>query len=98
VSNSFSVPACDACGHAIWPPRPVCPCCAGTTFSERDASRGIVEEATCNGEALLASVRSGAGPVVIARLERHAPAGAYVELTRNDAPGGDRIVLATPRA
>jgi uncharacterized OB-fold protein len=96
VSRSFSVPKCSACGHAIWPPRPVCPCCSGTTFSDRDASRGVIEETTSSEGRLLASIRTHAGPVVIARLVRDAPAGADVDLTEDASPAGDPIVLATP--
>jgi uncharacterized OB-fold protein len=97
VSRSFSVPECTACGHAIWPPRPVCPRCGGTTFSDRDAGRGVIEETTRSEQTLLASVRTHAGPIVIARLVRDAPAGAGVELIEDASPAGDAIVIASPR-
>jgi uncharacterized OB-fold protein len=96
VSRSFSVPQCRACAHAIWPPRPVCPRCSGTTFSQRDAGRGVIEETTRSGETLLASVRTHAGPIVIARLEGGASAGAGVDLVEDFSPRGGAIVIASP--
>jgi uncharacterized OB-fold protein len=96
VSSSFSVPQCRACAHAIWPPRPVCPRCGGTTFSQRDAGRGVIEETTRNGETLLASVRTHAGPIVIARLVGDGSAGADVDLVEDFSAAGDAIVIASP--
>ena len=98
MSKPFSVPVCTACEHTLWPPRQVCPRCASTVFSERGADSGILEEMTRNQGTLLASVRSLAGPTVIARLRREAPRGAEVALTRDESPAGDGvIVIASPR-
>jgi len=96
MSDPFTVPACRACGHALWPPRPVCPRCGGTEFAPLPASGGVVEETTLAGETALASVRSSAGPVVIARLAAQAAAGAAVELRWARAPDGAARLLATP--
>jgi len=98
VSKPFSVAVCTACDHALWPPRPVCPRCASTVFGERVADSGILEETTRSQDTLLASVRTLAGPTVIARLRRGAPRGAEVALTRDESPAGDSvIVIASPR-
>jgi uncharacterized OB-fold protein len=96
MSRPFCVPACVACGHAIWPPRPVCPGCGGRAFAARRADAGVVEETTRNEHTPLASVRSDAGPVVIARLEREVPSGARVELVEDATPDGDAIVVVAP--
>ena len=96
MSRSLTVPACARCGHAMWPPRPVCPRCSATAFHDRDAGRGVIEATTRSEETLLASVRTLAGPIVIARLRRHATVGADVELTAEAAPAGGVIVGASP--
>jgi len=99
MSEPFAVPVCVVCGHALWPPRPVCPRCGATEFEQRDASEGILEQATRHDGVALASVRCSAGPVVIARLAgEHSRAGAAVELRLQDAPGSGRRVVATARA
>ena len=80
----------------MWPPRPLCPRCSATAFHDRDAGRGVVEETTRSEETLLASVRTLAGPIVIARLVSHARVGADVELTAEAAPAAGVIVVASP--
>jgi uncharacterized OB-fold protein len=91
---------CSACGHAVFPPRLLCPKCAGSQWREEAVDRGVVEEAT---EALfragsepvtrrLASVRTDAGPIVIARLLDDARPGAAVSLALSDG-----AVSARPR-
>lgn len=95
--DAFSFPACVACGHALWPPRPVCPRCGGTEFAPRSAAHGVVEEVTSTGEAAFASVRAEAGPIVLARLAGEAVAGTAIELRwAAAAAGSGRYVLATP--
>jgi hypothetical protein len=96
VNERLTVPVCVACDRALWPPRPVCPFCGAVEFAQRDAGEGIVEEATRHAGVALASVRCAAGPVVIARLEGEALAGAGVALRREDAPGGGRRIVASP--
>ena len=96
MSRSLTVPACTLCDHAIWPPRLVCPRCGGTAFKDREAGHGVIEGTTRSGETLLASVRTLAGPMVIARLVSHARVGADVELTAEAAPAGGVIVVASP--
>lgn len=94
--DAFTVSACAACAHTLWPPRPVCPRCGSTGFAPRPAARGVVEEVTRGGGAIFASVRADSGPVVIARLAGEAAAGAVVELHWAAAADGRRFVLATP--
>jgi uncharacterized protein len=83
---------CGACGHAVFPPRLLCPGCGASEWREEVAERGVVEEVT---EALfrvrsepvtrrLASVRTEVGPVVIARLLDDAEPGAAVSLALSD--------------
>ena len=97
MSESFAVPVCTACGHAIWPPRPLCPRCGCTSFEQRAVTTGVIEEWTAGAEHSLASVRTQAGPVAIARLVREAPAGTTVELCWDRAPDRDAALVATPR-
>jgi hypothetical protein len=96
MSTPLVLPACQACGHAIWPPRPVCPRCAGTVFEPHPPGDSVIEETTSNGEVRLASVRTDAGPVVIARLAAEARPGATVELERSDVHEGGTLVIAMP--
>jgi uncharacterized OB-fold protein len=83
---------CSACGHAVFPPRLLCPRCGASEWREQTAERGTVEETT---EAVfrthaeleahrLASVHTDAGPVVIARLLGEVQAGAAVSLALRD--------------
>jgi uncharacterized OB-fold protein len=46
VSGQLQVDVCTACGHARFPPRPVCPRCAGTGWRRQPAPHGVVEQAT----------------------------------------------------
>ena len=96
MSGVFAVPACDACGRALWPPRPVCPRCGGTAFTDVPAGEGVIEEATQTAQAALASIRLAAGPVVIARLESPAGPGEAVTL-RSEALAEGRRVVAVAR-
>jgi uncharacterized OB-fold protein len=57
---------CRRCGQVVFPPRPLCPRCAASDWTERLAERGVVEAVTWRGERQLASVRTDAGPVVTA--------------------------------
>ena len=83
---------CRACGHAVFPPRLLCPRCGGSEWREEAAERGVVEEATkavfrVRSEPVtrrLASVRTEVGPVVIARLLDDAGPGAAVSLALSD--------------
>lgn len=46
VSAAFTVDACERCGHLLYPPRILCPVCAGSRFERRLADTGVVEEVT----------------------------------------------------
>ena len=58
---------------------------------------GVVEESTRHRQTPLASVRTDAGPVVIARLDRDVSSGARVELHAESTPDGDAVGVAVPR-
>jgi uncharacterized OB-fold protein len=86
---------CETCGTSLFPARLRCPDCGGTRFTQGNAGPGSVEEETTLRRApthvapthvRLGSVRLAAGPVVIARLEHGATAGANVRLEQ--APDG----------
>ncbi len=91
MKGPLRVPICAVCAHAIWPPRPLCPACGSMTFNESPVVAGSVEETTANVEHLIASVRSDAGPTIIARLQRSVPAGARVSLSTEAVEGGWRV-------
>lgn len=88
--TGFKAFACTACGHADFPFRLLCVRCGKRVFQEVDASEGHVEETTVvrhragggeGGEGQrLATVRTTAGPRVIARLDVDAARGDRVEL------------------
>jgi uncharacterized OB-fold protein len=85
---SFSVPVCNACGRAVFPPRVLCPACNGREWTAQETG-GVVEEVTERDGTRIASVRTDLGPVVIARLEADVPRGSSVAL---DADGGVPVV------
>jgi hypothetical protein len=67
-------------GHAVFPPRALCPRCGSRDWHEASAGPGTAEQVTTHragGE--LASVALDAGPVVIARADG-VEAGARVAL------------------
>jgi uncharacterized protein len=90
VTTALKVFACTSCGHVEFPRRVLCPRCGTALFHEIDGSEGYVEETTVlrhragSGEALderrLATVRTTAGPSVIAGLDAHAARGDRVAL------------------
>jgi uncharacterized protein len=102
MSRPFQVARCQACAHAIFPPRPICPRCGRRTWRLETAGNGTVEYATSRrdpetGAALdLAQVRLDAGPLVTARCELAVGAGNRVSLAL--VPTGDTTfrLLASP--
>ncbi|PXW27536.1 hypothetical protein [Paraburkholderia caballeronis] len=94
---ALTVFECAACGHREFPRPLLCPACGGMQFVAADAGRGRVEEVTAlhrrsaDGDELawLATVLTGAGPRVIARLDDAPGQGAVVAL-RIDADGAIR--------
>jgi uncharacterized OB-fold protein len=81
LRNRVTVTVCTACGYCVFPRRLLCPQCGSGGFRAESARWGIVEEATTNraGEPI-GSVRTDAGPVVLARLGPLVTAGANVQL------------------
>lgn len=74
MSGVFAIPACAACGHAVWPPRLSCADCGASEWEQVDASAGTLEEVTELADGVrLCSVKLDAGPIVIARIEQGAP-------------------------
>ncbi|MBB3257181.1 hypothetical protein F4827_002272 [Paraburkholderia bannensis] len=80
ATTSLEVHECTQCGTTLFPARYFCPACGGKNWLARTTQTGVVMEATVvrhragEGEGgasplHLASVRTQAGPVVIARME-----------------------------
>jgi uncharacterized OB-fold protein len=81
-------------GHAVFPPRVLCPRCGSREWHEAPAGPGTVEGVTSHrAGGCIASVRLEIGPVVVARAAAGAAVGDGVRLA-NDAgapaivPGG----------
>lgn len=77
----------------VFPRRLLCPRCGGSVFEERAADEGVLEEATeSRAGARIGSVRTDAGPIVLARLLEELEPGARVRLVQQDgvraAPAG----------
>jgi len=84
--TGLPVQVCDACGHAVFPERALCPRCGGRDWHAVTVAHGLVEQATTlrhGGGA--ASVATELGPVVIARSPDGAAPGSRVVL---DLDGG----------
>lgn len=99
--TTLTIFRCRACGEAVFPARYRCPRCGAADWTDEAASRGVIEESTVvrhrvgaqgGGDVYLASVRTEAGAVVIARLDAPARAGERVRLTIDEA----MRVLARP--
>jgi uncharacterized OB-fold protein len=89
--GGLTVYACTACDHVVFPRRLACPHCGGSEFIERVAEEGVLEEATASRAGVaIGSIRTDAGPVVLARLLAELEPGARVRLWQH------RGVLATP--
>ncbi|WP_031467816.1 zinc ribbon domain-containing protein [Sciscionella sediminilitoris] len=86
MSEGIPMRDCLRCHHVHFPPRPVCPRCHGTEFGTVHAVHGLVEELTEVREARIGSVRSEAGPLVVAALPADVEPGARVRLSTG--PGG----------
>ena len=80
---------CAACGATLFPARYLCPACGGARWTKQAVSCGTVLAATEvshrvgasePGAVHLPSVRTDAGPVVIARLDVAAEKGESVSL------------------
>ena len=84
---SLRVAVCGSCGQASFPPPYLCPACAAREWREEEVASGTLEGVADRGEVRLGAVRLPQGPLVIARVEGDAQAGAEVELSEDrDVP------------
>jgi uncharacterized protein len=83
---SIAVTVCAECGHAVFPPRALCPRCGAASWQTVEARDGVVEELTERDGVTIASVRLDAGPVIVARGRRPLEPGARVRFTGGDPP------------
>jgi hypothetical protein len=74
-SRPFAVSRCAECGLSAWPPPAMCRRCGSLGFAPEPAPGGTLEEATGS----LGTVRTDAGPMVVARVAGAQP-GAAVTL------------------
>jgi len=73
------VPVCEN-GHAVFPPRALCPRCGSRDWHDQPAGPGTAEQVTTHrAGGQIASVALDLGPVVVARADGVAP-GARVRL------------------
>jgi uncharacterized OB-fold protein len=86
---ALRIPVCRQCGRPAFPPPRACPNCGAADWEERPAGTGAVEQLTTlrrvAGAAVerpvrLASVRLGAGPVLIARAGEGVEVGSAVAI------------------
>ena len=82
--TELQIQRCQRCGTSVFPDRLWCPGCGAGEFRHQPAGPGRVEEETTlrrSAEPVrLGTVRLDSGPLVIARLSRHARAGTQVHL------------------
>lgn len=92
---------CMRCGVTVFPRRYFCRGCGAAQWSEVDAGEGTIDETTLvqhragaggQPQTLLATVITGAGPAVIAKLEAPAVRGERVQLR---VEAGGAIVART---
>lgn len=90
----LAIQRCNACGEAVFPARYRCPRCGAADWASEPATSGAVEDSTVvrhrvgaqgTGDVYIASVRTQAGPVVIARSEAALREGEAVALVIDDA-------------
>jgi uncharacterized OB-fold protein len=82
--TELQIQRCEGCGSNFFPDRLWCPSCGAGALLHVPAGPGRVEEETTlrrSGEPVrLGTVRLDSGPLIIARLSRHARAGSQVHL------------------
>ena len=90
---SLSIPVCDACGAAAFPPLLLCPACAGRTWRDEPVERGVLEGRTemSRDGVRVGLVRVPIGPLVVFRIEGDAKVADEVAL---DQDGG--VPVARP--
>src|SRR3954468_3888580 len=89
-STPFAVSRCLRCGRSAWPAPAMCARCGSLDFEAEPAAEGLLEEATTaagpDGEPVtLGTVRTAAGPVVIARVIGARPGGEVALRMREGA-------------
>jgi uncharacterized OB-fold protein len=80
---SLRVYVCESCGRAAFPQRLLCANCGARDWREEAVESGVVEAVADRGDVQLGFVRTGLGPLVIARVEGDAAAGAEVSLAQD---------------
>jgi uncharacterized OB-fold protein len=83
---SLAIPVCASCATAAFPPRVLCPSCGSREWTTVDAVGGTVVGLTEHRGIVIASVRSDAGPVIIARAIRPLEPGEAVRFTGSMPP------------
>jgi len=83
VTVVFSVVRCARCGLAAWPAPALCRACGSRELPAEQAGTGLLEETTAADPIVLGTVRTDAGPVVVARVEGASP-GERVALRVDD--------------
>jgi uncharacterized OB-fold protein len=80
----LEIQRCQGCGTSVFPDRLWCPSCGADELRHVAAGPGRVEEETVLRRTAdpirLGTVRLDAGPILIARLSRHARTGTEVHL------------------
>jgi hypothetical protein len=84
---TFTVAVCAGCGLAAWPVPAMCRRCGSLRFDEVPAPDGVLEEVADG----LGTVRVGAGPMVLARVEGAAPGDAVALEVRDGALTARRL-------
>jgi uncharacterized OB-fold protein len=78
---------CGSCGRAVFPHLLLCPNCGSTGWRREPVDSGVLEAVADRGEVRLGAVRTSSGPLVIARVDGDAKAGATVQLDEDgDVP------------
>ena len=80
---TFAVAACAECGLKAWPRPAMCRRCGSLRFEEIPAPDGVLEEVAEAQAGIIGTVRTVAGPIVIARVD-DAAVGAPVRLALQD--------------
>jgi uncharacterized OB-fold protein len=102
ATTGVTIDACSFCGHACFPARLLCHRCGGADWNSFAVRDGLIEERTmvhhqadaaAPETVFLASVRTAAGVLLLARLPREFERGTPVSLAV--AAGG--AILAHPR-
>lgn len=98
MSRPFEVQDCASCGHAVFPPRNVCPRCAARDWKSRAARHGVVEERTYR----FHRTREARRKLVVEWLDLHRVPIAFVRTdagpvvvawSPDDAALGDPVLL-----